>query len=111
MIREADERADADDRPLGEAAWDVVEAGHRVLLDRIEILVLEARQAAIWGERQALLCLLAAILFATSWVGFNCTVVLALQERMSWLGVGVLLTTLNTALGCAVLAWAWKREA
>jgi hypothetical protein len=109
MFSEADRTADTEDRAIGEVAWDVIEAGHRVLLDRIEILVLEARQAAVGAQRQAFLCLLAVILLATSWLGLNVTAALLLKEQMSWVAVGMMLTALNTALGLGLLAFAWKQ--
>lgn len=111
MIHEAEDRRHVhEDRPIGEAAWDVIEAGHRVLLDRIELLVLEARQAVDVAQRRAALFLLAVVVLAAGWIGVNGTVALALEGLLSRVAIAGLLTALNVILGVALLTWAWRRE-
>jgi hypothetical protein len=97
--------------PISEAAWDVVEAGQRVLLDRIELLALESRRAAVWAERQVVLCLLAVLLLATAWIAINGAAVLVLRRYISLVGAGGAAAIANALLGGALLAWAWRRDA
>lgn len=104
------EKSQPDDVNIGEATLDVVEAGQRLLLARIEMVVLEARQAAAWAERQAVLCLLAVLLLATAWIAFNFTAVMAMKPHVSWVVAGAVATGINALLGAGLLVWAWKRE-
>jgi hypothetical protein len=101
-------KSEPDDVNIGEAAWDVIEAGQRVLLARIDMLVLEARQAALSAQRQAVMCLLAVVLLATAWIAFNFTAVLAMREYVSWVVAGGVTTGLNALLGGALLFRAWR---
>jgi hypothetical protein len=110
-MNELDKTTDGEDLRLVEAAWDVVEAGHRVLLDRIDILILEIRQAVVAAERQAVLCLLAVLLFATAWMALNGVAVLAMRAHVSWVAAGGLAAAINAVLAVGILFWAWKDRA
>lgn len=96
----------ADDVPIGEAAWDVVEAGHRVLVDRIELFILEVREAATRVEQQVFLAVLAVVLLSTAWIALNWTAVVALSEYVSRVAAGSIVAMVNAVLAVAMLLWA-----
>lgn len=75
------------ERSLVTAVSDVVEAGHRVIVDRVELGLLEVR-ATLNGFlngflRTGALLIVASVLFATAWVALNGGVALALAARFS----------------------------
>lgn len=111
MLGEIEKTTNGKDPAIGEAAWDVVEAGHRVLLDRIEILILELRQAAVSAQRQAVLSLVAVVLLTTAWIALNGAAVLVMREHLSSVAAGGLTAAINAVLGISLLAWTWKDEA
>jgi len=92
--------------PIGEAAWDVVQAGQRLLVDRIELAVLELRQVVTRVEQQLFLALLAFVLLATAWVALNWTAVIGLSEYVSRVAAGSIVAVINAVLAVAMLLWA-----
>ena len=107
MIRTQTNKAmNHDDVPIGEAAWDVVEAGGRVVVDRIELLLLEAKEATARIEQQLFLGVLAVVLLSTAWVALNWTAVIALSEYMSRVAAGSIVAMVNAVLAVAMLLWA-----
>jgi uncharacterized membrane protein YqjE len=107
MIRTQSNRSvHHEDIRLGEAALDVVQAGQRVLIDRIELIVLELRELAARIEKQAFLGVLALILLATAWVALNWTAVAALSDHVSRPAAGSVVAVINAVLAVGMLLWA-----
>ena len=95
-----------DDVPIGEAAWEVVQAGQRLLVDRIELAVLELRQVASRVEQQVFLGVLAFLLLSTAWVALNWTAVIGLSEYVSRVAAGSIVALINAVLAVGMLLWA-----
>jgi len=75
------------ERSLVTAVSDVVEAGHRVIVDRVELGLLEVR-ATLNGFctgllRTSALVIVASVLFATAWIALNGGLAHALATRFS----------------------------
>lgn len=95
-----------DDVPIGEAAWEVVHAGQRLLVDRIELAVLELRQIGTRVEQQVFLGVLAIVLLSTAWAALNWTAVIGLSEYVSRVAAGSIVASINAVLAVAMLLWA-----
>ena len=110
MIRtQVDKTLHRPEVPLGEAAWDVVEAGQRVIVDRLELLLLEVREATTRLEQQVFISILAVALLATAWVTLNWTAIVGLSEYMARVAAGGIVATVNAVLAVAMLLWARQR--
>ncbi len=98
------------DVSLIESVIDVVEVGQRVLLDRIELLSLEARAMAS-GAVASLGLLLAGLgLLLVGWLAVNVCVVLTLGPTWSYARAAGLVAAIDVALGGAALALARRRS-
>jgi hypothetical protein len=92
--------------PIGEAAWEVVQAGQRVLVDRIELALLELRQLLTKLEQQIFLAVIALVVMSTAWVALNWTAVVGLSEYVSRVAAGSIIAVTNAVLAVAMLLWA-----
>jgi ammonia channel protein AmtB len=101
----------SEDIPFGAAAWDVIEAGQRVLIDRVELLLLEVRETIARAERQAFIGALAVVLLVVAWLALNGTAAIALSNHVSATVAGSVIAAVNAGLGLAALAWARQNGA
>lgn len=99
------------DVSLIESVIDVVEAGQRVLLDRIELLSLEARAMASDAVASLGLLLAGLGLLLVGWLALNVCIVLALGPLWSHAQATALVAAIDVALGAGALALARRRSA
>jgi len=100
----------ARDVSLIESVIDVVEAGQRVLLDRIELLSLEARAMASDAVASLGLLLAGLGLLLVGWLAVNVCVVLTLGPLWSYAQATALVAAFDVALGAGALALARRRS-
>jgi len=98
------------DVSLIESVIDVVEAGQRVLLDRIELLSLEARAMASDAAASLGLMLAGLGLLLVGWLALNVCVVLTLGPLWSHAHATGLVAAVDVALGALALALARRRS-
>lgn len=99
------------DASLVESVIDVIEAGQRVLLDRIELLSLEARAMASNAVASLGLLLAGLGLLLVGWLAVNVCVVLTLGPLWSYARATALVAGIDVALGVAALVLARRRSA
>jgi hypothetical protein len=99
------------DVSLVESVIDVIEAGQRVLLDRIELLSLEARAMASNAVASLGFLLAGLGLLLVGWLAVNVCVVLTLGPLWSYARATALVAGIDVALGVTALVLARRRAA
>lgn len=91
------------DTSITDAVLDVVEAGQRVVVDRIELIRSDALRSMIDLQHKLLVWAAAAVLFSIAWVAINCTVTLLLAERFTWVIATSIAAGINAVIGLALI--------
>ena len=98
------------DSSITEAVLNVVEAGQRVVVDRIDVLRWDALRTVSRLQQELLLWLAVAMFFATAWIGFNGTAAVFLARQFSWMVAGSAIAGVNAVIGLALVGWSAKRK-
>jgi ammonia channel protein AmtB len=89
---------------------DVVEAGQRVVVDRIELIRSDLLRTISEVQHQLFLWVAAVLLLSTAWIAFNCTATMFLAQRLSWVIAGLITAAVNGAIGLALITRTRKRR-
>jgi hypothetical protein len=98
------------DTSITEAVLDVVEAGQRVVVDRIELIRSDALRSINELQHKLLVWAAAAALFSIAWVAINCTVTLLLAQRFTWVIATFIAAGINAVIGLALIMWSTRHR-
>jgi hypothetical protein len=107
----AGSRTDTDPPGLADTAFRVVEAGQRVLLDRLDLARLDAGRLVSLGAQTLVSVAAGTVLLAGAWCAIVIAIALTLQSNFALsLPLSLTLTALGSAAaGMAVLSFGLRR--
>lgn len=105
-------RADRPEPPgLADTAFRVVEAGQRVLLDRIDLARLDVMRLLSLGARTALAMAVGTVMLSGAWCALVIALALQLQTGLAWsLPLSLAVVAVGSAVGgVALIAFGLRR--
>jgi hypothetical protein len=99
----------ANETSITEARLEVVDAGQRVVVDRIDLIRSEAWQTVARVQRQLFVWTVVVVLFGTAWLAFSGAMTMLLARHFSWVVVGMIIAGANGGLALGLLGWSSRR--
>jgi hypothetical protein len=100
----------ANETSITDALLEVVDAGQRVLLDRIDLIRSDAVQTVAGAQRQLFVWIAVVVFFGTAWIAFSAATTMLLARYFSYVVVGFIIAGANGALALALLGWSNSRR-
>jgi hypothetical protein len=100
----------AEETSIVEAVLEVVDAGQRVVVDRVNLLRSDALQTVARVQRQLFVWAVLVVLFGTAWIAFSAAMVMLLARYVSWVNVGFIIAGANGGLALGLLGWTSSQQ-
>ena len=94
-----------DETSITDALLEVVDAGQRVLLDRIDLIRSDAVHTVARAQRQLFFWTVVVVFFGTAWIAFSAAMTMLLARYFSYVIVAFIIAGANGGLAIALLGW------